>query len=328
MRCKYFSPLAGLALGMVSVLSLPAWSQSTVSVSGLLDAGVYRDFDHANRVGTIQRSNVAFSGAEELGGGLKATFRLSTRLEMGSGSNEGAGFKPFWHDESTVGLQGGWGKIRLGRALTALWAQDWKFDPWANFNRIASPAWHQWHYLTPSDPYGNSGTAEFGRLNNGVFYDSPTIGGFALHLSGSPERRRELGDTGRPYSLALEYGQGPVAAMAAFEHNSLGDKVGFVAGKYSFGAAAVMAAYDDSRMANGSGKSRAATLGATYRLGQTTLKAGYGHQRLNGDANRFASLGADHALSRRTTLYASLGHKRNAHQDSQTAFGVGMSHAF
>lgn len=70
--------------------------------------------------------------------------------------------------------------------------------------------------------------------------------------------------------------------MAAFERNSLGDKGTFVAGKYSFGAAAVMAAYDYSRKSGNSRKSRAATLGATYRVGRTTLKAGYGHQRLDG----------------------------------------------
>jgi predicted porin len=307
---------------------MPAWAQSSVSVSGLLDTGVFRGFDGINQVGTIQRSNVAISGFEDLGGGMKAVFRLSTRLELDTGSSEGTGFKPFWHDESTVGLQGSWGKIRLGRALTAMWAQDWKFDPWANFNRLASPAWQQWHYLTPSDPFGNNGTAEYGRLNNGIFYDSPTIGGFTLRLSGSPERQRELGAMGRPYSAVLEYDQGSVAAMAAFERNSLGDKDTFVAGKYSFGAAAVMAAYDYSRRSGNSSQSRAATLGATYRAGQTTLKAGYGRQRLDSDTNRFASLGADYALSTRTTLYVSLGHRRDAHRDSRTAFGAGVSHAF
>jgi predicted porin len=307
---------------------MPAWAQSSVSINGLIDGGMFRDFSGANHVGTIQRSNMALSGQEDLGNGLKAVFRLSTRFELGTGASEDAGFKPYWHDESTVGLQGGWGTIRLGRALTALWAQDWKFDPWANFNRIASPAWHQWHYLTPSDPYANNGTPEYGRLSSGVFYDSPTMGGFTLHLSASPERQRELGATRRPHSIALEYERGPATAMVAFERNSIGDKVTFVAGKYRFGAAAIMAAHDDSRTGDGSGRSRATTLGASYQMGQTTFKAGYGRQRLNASTHHFASLGADYALSRRTMLYASLGHKKDAHEKSRTAFGVGMSHAF
>lgn len=327
MRCNPPRLLACAVLGTIAA-AVPAWAQSSVSINGLLDAGVYRGFDGVNQLGTIQRSNVAISGYEDLGGGLKAVFRLGTRLELDTGATEGAGVKPFWHEESTVGLQGSWGTVRMGRALTAMWAQDWKFDPWANFNRIASPAWYQWHALTPSDPFGNNGTAEYGRINNGIFYDSPQIAGFTLRLSASPERQTALGATGRPYSVVVEYDRQAVAAMAALERNSLGDKNAFLAGKYRFGSAAVMLAHDFSRNAANVSESRATTLGGTYQMGATTLKAGFGHQRLNQDTNRFVSVGADYALSKRTTLYASLGNKRDAQVASRTAFGVGMSHAF
>ena len=308
--------------------ALPARAQTAVAVNGLLDLGVFRGFDGVNQVGTVQRSNIAFSGYEDLGGGVRIVFRLSTRFEMDTGSSEGAGSKPFWHDESTIGLKGDWGTVRIGRAMTAMWANDWKFDPWANFNRIASPAWYLWHCLTPSAPYGNNGTAEYGRVNNAIFYDSPAVHGFTLRLSGSPEHDHIPGATGLPYSVVLEYGQGPVAAMAAFERNSVGDKDTFVAGKYTLGALAVMAGYDDSRTFDGSRQSRAVTLDATYRIGAVTLKAGSGRQRLDADVNRFLSLGADYALSRRTVLYASLGNKRDAHENARTSFGVGMAHAF
>ena len=255
MRCNPPRLLACAVLGTLAA-TVPAWAQSSVSINGLLDAGVYRGFDGVNQLGTIQRSNVAISGYEDLGGGLKAVFRLGTRLELDTGATEGAGVKPFWHEESTVGLQGSWGTVRVGRALTAMWAQDWKFDPWANFNRIASPAWYQWHALTPSDPFGNNGTAEYGRINNGIFYDSPKMAGFTLRLSASPERQSELGATQRPYAAALEYEQHGVSALAAYERNSVGDKNTFLAGKYSFGHAALMLAHDDSRNAASAGHHR------------------------------------------------------------------------
>ncbi len=326
MCCKPALLLAGAALGLAAPLS--AWGDAGIAINGLLDIGAFRGFDGVSQVGTVQRSNIAISGFEDLGGGTRLVYRLSTRFELDTGRSEGEGAKPFWHDESTVGLSGAWGTVRLGRAMTAMWANDWKFDPWANFNRIASPAWYQWHALTPSDPYGNKGTAEYGRLNNGIFYDSPSFKGFTLRLSGTFEKEAGPGATGKPYSAVLEYGAGPLAAMAAFERNSVGDKDSFVAGKVSFGAAAVMAAYDDSRTADNSSQSRATTLDATWRVGAVLLKAGYGRQRLNADVNRFASLGADYVLSRRTTLYASLGHKRDAGQAARTSFGVGIAHAF
>ncbi|GGH64078.1 porin [Comamonas phosphati] len=320
-----------LSLGCATLLStaLPASAQSRVSISGLLDAGVFRSFDKTSELGTIQRSHLALAGMEDLGGGLKATFRLSTRFDLDTGQSEGFGKKPFWHDESTVGLRGSFGQVRVGRALSAMWAQDWQFDPWANFNRISSPAWYQWHYLTPTDRASNNGFAEYGRMANGIFYDSPTVAGFTLHLSGSPERTEAPGHQGRGYSAALNYDQGALAGMLAFERNGSGDKDTFVAGKYRFGAAAVMAAWDYSRVAQGALSARAVTLGATYQVGATTLKAGYGRQRMQEQTNHFYSLGADHALSKRTTLYASLGRKGYAYgADSGTSFGVGVSHAF
>jgi predicted porin len=330
MRCKHALLLAGVTLGAIAAAP-PAQAQS-LAVNGMLDTGIFQGFDSITQVGTIQRSNLAISGSEDLGAGVKAVFRLSTRFELDTGSSEGAGYKPFWHDESTVGLTGTLGTIRVGRAMTAMWAQDYKFDPWANFNRIASPAWYLWHCLTPSDPYGNRGTAEYGRLNNGVFYDSPTLRGVTLRLSASPERQPEPGASGRPYSAVLEYERGPVLTMTAFERNSIGDKDTFVAGRYSFGTAAVMAAYDYSRTFDDSQASRAATLSATWRVDRTTLKAGYGHQRLDNGlistSNRFASLGADYALSRRTTVYFSLGNKRGMGLGSRTSSGVGLTHLF
>ena len=313
-------------------MALPVAAQSQVSIGGLIDAGVYRGFDGVNQMGTIQRSNLAISGREDLGGGLQATFRLSTRFDMDTGQSEGAGSKPFWYDESTVGLQGGLGHVRVGRALSAMWSQDWKFDPWGNFNRIASPAWYQWHYLTPTNRYSNSGSAEYGRMANGIFYDSPTMGGFTLHLSASPERTEvpvTLRREGRGYSASLNYDSDSLSGMLAFERNSSGDKDTFAAAKYRFGPAAVMAAWDYSRVALNTNTAKAITLGATYQVGATTLKAGYGRQRMQEQTNHFYSLGADYALSKRTTLYASLGRKSYEYgADSGTSFGVGMAHAF
>lgn len=306
-----------------------AWAQpSQVQISGFLDLGIYRDFKGTAQLGTIQRSHITFSGVEDLGGGLKTTFRLSHRLELDTGLNEGYGQKPFWHGESTVGLKGDWGHVRMGRALSALWAHDWKFDPWGHINRVASSAWYQWFYYVPTDRVSNNGAPEFGRTSNGIFYDSPTIGGFTVHLSGSPERTQGPGG-GKPYAASLEYAQGPLAGMLAFDRNGSGDRASFAAIKYKLGDTTLMASTDDSRKAQDQGRSRVISVGATHKLnGQTTLKAGVGRQKLNSDTNLFYSLGADYALSKRTILYASLGHQRPDHKGASTSLGAGMSHAF
>lgn len=308
--------LAGLAAGTAS-------AQSNVSISGYLDVGIYRDINKDWQVGPIQRSNIAFSGTEDLGDGLKATFNLSHRFDNSTGALESSS-KPFWHGEATVGLKGGFGAVQFGRRLDAINNNDWAFDPWGNFDRIASPAWDLWHYNFPTDPKGNNGTAEFGRLNNGIFYDSPTFGGFSAHFSGSPEKA--TGDLNRPYSAALQYRSELFSGMVAHGKNSAANTDTFVGLKTSIAGVGLMGAYDVSKA--GASKAKSTTLGATYTMNLFTLKAGWGQVDLDGvKAEKMFGLGGVYALSKRTSLYADLARKEFPAQSAST-YGVGMAHSF
>jgi predicted porin len=305
-------------------------AQSSVNITGLIDVGVYRGFDKTTNLGTIQRSNIAFSGVEDLGGGLAATFKLSHRFEIDTGQQEGLGAKPFWHGESTVGLKGAWGSLRLGRALDAVWANDWAYDPWYNFNRIASPAWQFWHFNYSSDRTSNNGSPEYGRLSNGIFYDSPSFGGFAVHFSGAFEESTRTGaGTGNNAGLSLNYDRGPASLMLAHSKNSSDDTVTFAGAKYTIGNFSVMGAYDKSKFeAAVDSIAKVYTLGAAYRMGAVELKAGYGRLNLDGAKSQFLGLGADYWLSKRTSVYVSAGRNKPATGDSTTAYGVGVAHSF
>jgi predicted porin len=303
-------------------------AQSSIKIGGMVDVGVYRDAGKTWNVGTIQRSNLAFTGTEDLGGGLTAFFNLSTRFDIDTGTLEDgpARGKPFWHGESTLGVKGAFGSLKAGRALDAMWANDWYFDPWYNFNRIASPAWDLWHYNFPSDPRANSGRAEYGRLDNGLFYDSPVMGGFSLHASGSPEKRE--GDTRRPLGVALKYAAGPVLAMVAREKNSAGASDTFVGVKGTVGPLALMGAYDLSKTPDATSKAKAVTLGVQYTVGAWTLNGGWGQVDVDGvKAQKTVSTGVVYALSKRTNVYADLAHKTFV-DDSVNVYGVGIAHSF
>ena len=310
--------------------SAPIHAQSSVTISGLIDLGVYRGFDGVKNVGTIQRSNLAFSGTEDLGDGLAATFRLSHRFDADTGRQEGEGSKPFWQGESTVGLKGGWGSVRLGRALDAVWANDWAYDPWYNFNRIASPAWQYWHFNYSSDRTSNNGSPEYGRLANGVFYDSPSFGGFAVHFSGAFEKSSAAGaGTGNNAGVSLNYDQGPVSAMLATSKNSNDDTVTFLGGRYTIGSLSLMGAYDRSKFeAAVDSIAKVYTFGAAYKIGLAELKAGYGHLDVDGAKSQFLGLGADYWLSKRTSVYVSAGRNKPDAGESTTAYGVGIAHSF
>jgi len=324
-------PAARLGAAALMLAGAAAQAESSVSISGLIDLGVYRGFDETKNVGTIQRSNLAFSGTEDLGGGLAATFKLSHRFDADTGQPEGAGAKPFWQGESTVGLKGSWGSIRIGRALDAVWANDWAYDPWYNFNRIASPAWQYWHYNYSSNRTSNNGSAEYGRLANGLFYDSPGFSGFSFHVSGAFENTDKSAGAGTENNagLSLNYDQGPVSLMLAHSKNSSDDTVTFLGARYSFGSFALMGAYDESKFEGAiDSDAKVYTLGATYKIGAVELKAGYGHLDADGAKSQFLGLGADYALSKRTTVYLSAGHNKPDGDDSSSAYGVGVAHSF
>jgi predicted porin len=307
----------------------PAHAQS-INISGLIDIGVFRDFDKTNKVGTIQRSNLAFSGSEDLGDGWAATFKLSHRFEADTGQQEGVGAKPFWHGESTVGLKSPWGSVRVGRALDVIWANDWAYDPWYNFNRISSPAWQYWHFNYSSDRTSNNGTPEYGRLANGIFYDSPSIGGFTVHFSGAFEDSPAPGaGTGNNAGVSLNYDQGPISLMLATSKNSSDDTDIFLGAKYTIGALSLMGAYDKSKFeAAVDSDAKVYTLGAAYKLGLAELKIGYGQLDLDGARSHFVGLGADYWLSKRTNLYFSAGRNNPSVGDGTTAYGVGVAHSF
>lgn len=321
-----FRPTALSFTAAMLLASIGAHAQSTVNISGLVDLGVYRGFDKTKNVGTIQRSNIAFSGSEDLGGGMAATFKLSHRFDADTGLPEGAGAKPFWQGESTVGLKGAWGSLRLGRALDAVWNNDWAYDPWYNFNRIASPAWQYWHYNYSSSRTSNNGSAEYGRLSNGIFYDSPSFGGFAVHYSGSFEKTAGQGNNN---GIALTYGGGPLSVMAATSKNAADDTVSYVGAKYTIGSLSLMGAYDRSKYEGPVDSiAKVFTLGASYTLGLVELKAGYGNLKVDNAKSQFLGLGADYALSKRTSLYVSAGHNKPKGGDSTSAYGVGVAHSF
>jgi predicted porin len=316
--------LGGIA---AAAAALAAPTTSSVSLTGTIDIGMYRAFDGSKQIGPLSRSNITFSGQEDLGGGLAATFRLQHRFESDTGTTESTG-KPFWQGESTVGLKGGFGRVRLGRALDVVSEHDWAYDPWYNFDRVASPAWNNWHWNYASDRTSNSGGAEYGRLSNGLFYDTPSLGGFTLHFSGSFENNPGGGD-GNNAGLALNYAGGGVMAMLASSRNSSGDTVQFLGLNYKLGDWALMGAYDRSVFnAAVDSTAKVYTLGVVYSMGAANFKAGYGNRDVDGAKSNFLGLGADYSLSKRTSVYVSLGRQDPDNADTSNAYGVGMNHSF
>lgn len=321
------------ALGMaLAVTGVAHAAEDSYKFSGTLDLGYYRDYDDKNKTGGISRSNVAFDGLKDLGNGMAGTVKLNTRFYLRN-PNTGENLvnedkQHMFAGEATAGLKGDFGHVRVGRALTALWQNDWAYDAWYNYDYIASPAWQMWHGNNAADPNAKPYGASWARLNNGLFYASPKFaGGFSVDASVG--LKKQTGDKNNSTSVALKYEQGPLNAMLASEKNPMGATTNFIGTKYNFGTLSVMGAYDDNKEEGGF-KNRSMAVSARLTDGKMSYMAGFGRQLDYNNAN-FFSLGANYAYKPNTNLYVSYGNKAKGFYGSNAsadAIGVGVNYSF
>jgi predicted porin len=320
-------------IGLSALLACTAQAQDSYKFSGTLDLGYYKDYDGEKKTGSISRSNVAFDANKDLGSGLSATGRINTRFFLRN-PNTGENLvnedpKYLGAGEATVGLKSNtWGQVRVGRALTALWNNDWAYDAWYNYDSIASPAWHLWHGNSAADPNASARNASFARLNNGVFYTSPTFGG-GFSVDASFGTKTQDKDLNRSTSVALKYNQKDYGVMVAREKTPAGNTISFLSGKMNFGKLSVMAAYDDEKLVAGN-KNRSYSASARYTDGAMSYMLGAGIQR-DYDNAKFFSAGASYAFKPNMNLYVSYGNKGAGlwgSTSSANALGVGVSYSF
>src|SRR5690606_13992773 len=118
-----------LALAIFGAFAGTASAQSSVTIYGIVDTGIAHidnggDSVNAMRSGNNNSSRIGFKGAEDLGNGLKTTFVLENGINTDDGTGN-AGFSRI----SYIGLEGGFGKVRLGKQNTPIKEALSKIDP-------------------------------------------------------------------------------------------------------------------------------------------------------------------------------------------------------
>ncbi|WP_230411490.1 porin [Collimonas humicola] len=316
-----------LGLVLLAAAASPAQAQTSVTMYGNLDVAIGKESGGAVVMGRGYNNWLGFKGQEDLGDGLAAIFNLQTRFIPGTGAQE----RPttFFQGESTVGLKSSAGSLRIGRAVTPLWNNIWLFEPWYNSGFNGSLASYQTgSYSSDGISDAALGYANFARISNGVFYDSPDFSGFRFAVAGEVERN-PLAKT-RNLGISLNYGKGAAGAMVSYERNDNNDNIYFLGGSYGFGGLVIMGSYARTKLvgvnaaAAGRSSERLTVLAATYAVGADTIKAGYGRNQDSGSHK--VSVGYSHPLSKRTTLYSDL--YREKIKANVTGYAVGMSHTF
>ena len=203
-----------LSLAVLAALSAGgfAQAQSNVQVYGLIDAGV----DYTTNTNAAKDSQVrvisggkntsrwGFRGSEDLGGGLKAVFNLEGGILLDTGNLDGVLFKR----QATVGLEGEYGRILLGRSFTTVYDFVILFDP------LGYAPMYSWATSTNA-----SGPSKYGMttaFDNMIKY-SGQFGAFKVGASvGLGEQTTGAADS-RKAAVGGSYTAGGLGVMATFE---------------------------------------------------------------------------------------------------------------
>lgn len=316
-----------LALAVLGAFAGAASAQSSVTIYGIVDTGFTSIDNGGDRTNGIESGNnsasrIGFKGIEDLGNGLKAEFLLEQGINTddGTAAGDNAGFNRL----SYIGLNGGFGKVRLGRQETQLKEA-----------------------LTKTDTFGAAGIANAHdffvgggmdqRQGNMVTWSSNNYGGFSGALGYTFGEVEGENSANRGIGARLSYANGPLGVQFAYQNQNYwdetvpvdgDDKVIMLGATYDFGVVKLHGIYGDRKLDAGlvapeSVKIRSGLIGATVPFGASAIRAEYikneNRDIDDADSDVFA-LSYTYALSKRTTLYAT--YVRVSNDDGST-LGIG-----
>ena len=323
-----------LFLAAVATLAgTSALAQSSVTIYGRLNMSVEKQkLTSDESIWAVQNSSsrIGFKGTEDLGGGLKAFFLI----EHGFSPDTGSANATFWGRESNVGLEGSFGKVRLGN-----------MGPTAAYFATADYiSMHNHDTGTSADTlYLYQGNAQ-----NTIAYTTPTFSGVNAEL------QLGLKETGtkNTTTLAVNYVGGPLhlgasyingvdnygAALTGIANGDSAKQFGLRA-LYEMGPFTVGAYFinDKIEFPGGDIKRNAYRLSGMYTMGATEFHVNYGAAgklkvagtTVDGTDAKQATVGVNYNLSKRTKAYAfytKLG--GDAGPDYADINGFGVKNAF
>ena len=357
-----------ISLAVLACASHVAFAQSSVTIYGIVDAGIVDERGGiAGPVvkvtsGVASASRIGFMGNEDLGNGLSAVFLLENGFRVDTGAQDATGI---FARQAYVGLKSNdAGTVTLGRQYT----------PWYNtLSQVADPfgagyAGTSKNLFAVNGVAANSNNNTNIRTSNTILYSSPVVSGLSAVVSYAAGESAVSNTVGRQMGAALAYANGPLNARLAY--NNVSNNSATVttasarnllfAANYDFTVAKAFFAFGKDKGLNSSlvpvpaaysttaaipsTDSTDLLVGATAPIGANgTLMASYIRKNdktvNNQDADQYA-IGFSQALSKRTSAYVAFAKIKNKNGASYTvgnntengtgdkAFNLGVRHSF
>jgi predicted porin len=323
----------GLAVLSLSFVASAAHAQSSVKLYGLLDASVGQ-FQMAGAAknkavesGKMVTSYIGFSGAEDLGGGVSATFALETFLRADGGAQGRFNGDAMWSRAANVGLAGGFGSLKIGRTTNLTFLSTLLFNSFGDSFGFSPSIIHRFTDARGATAQVQGDTG----WSNSLTYASPKFGGLSMGLQAAAAE----GNGKRNMGANLLYFGGPLSATLSWQSVGVGlggktEETTGVGAAYDLGAVKLFGQFtaidDDANAA----KVKIYNLSAALPVGTMgKVLAAYGQSRIeSGSTHKTLSLGYDHLLSKRTDLYAVYMSDKVTSLASGNTFALGVKHTF
>ncbi len=323
-----------IALAVLGSVAGVAQAQSSVTMYGLVDVWAGRTKAEVPGVGSVSVTGVnsgglatsrwGVQGSEDLGGGLKAIFKLEQGFDASNGT---ATANTAFNRQSWVGLEGGFGTAQFGNVWSAF--DDVFYIGNSIFDAVAfSPAYAVMSVAAYND-----------KPRNAVRYTTPNFGGFSAAVSHGLDENAAVKRDQTDFNL--QYAAGPLTAAFAYQLQNDAAGVGqdakftYFTAAYDLGVAVLKGGVGQTRNVYAT-KTNDWQIGADFPLSSAlSLSTGYASSKDKDgtDTKRTGySVGALYSLSKRTSTYAAFTKAKEEVAGTTavkgTVFGVGLQHKF
>jgi len=323
-------------IAVAAALAAPMAAMADATVYGKVRQALESYDDGTNDYVRIQNyaSRLGVKGSEDLGGGLKAIYKMEFGVDISSSANEFGGGNSLGNRNAYVGLAGDWGTFVIGRHDTPLKISTGSLDYFAD---------------TAGD--NNKGYTEAladRRADGTVAYISPNMAGLTVAVALVPGENNNADGIADAYSVAAMYSNAGFFGSLAYEAGDkdidalvngdalVGDLSQYRVGLgYNGGDWKVGAVYENSTVENASGGGDIADsdnweISGAFNFGNNTVKAKYFDvsDDVNNTGHDGFALGLDHNFSKRTQAYAIYVTSDDDSGVDTDVFGVGLNHNF
>ncbi len=258
-----------MVAALTGVFATAAHAQSSVTLYGLIDAGItYTNNQHGHSnwqetSGSVNGSRWGLRGSEDLGGGLKAIFTLENGFSINDGTLEQGGRE--FGRQAFVGLSSDqFGAVTLGR----------QYDSMVDYVGPLALTGTQYGGTQFAHPFDNDNLNNSFRVNNSVKYQSVNYGGFKFGALYGFSNQADGFANNRAYSAGASYNWGRLNLAAAYLQLNSNGATGAAAAFNSGGAVSS----DNTFFA---GRQQTWGAGANYAFGPATVGLVYSQTNLS-----------------------------------------------